>query len=85
MRNLAKRAIIFLVRKRLGVETYELFRFCNQKSKNAVYYFNDEGLMKTWWSYGGWMYDKAIKSTASLNWLLDDDCKIDIFKEEQTK
>lgn len=81
MRNLIKKLVYFLVCKRLGVKKYELFRFTNQLSKNAVYFFGDDGLMKTWWSYGGWMYDKAIKSTASLNWLLDNECKIDIFKE----
>ena len=82
MNNLLKKIVLFCVRRRLKVEKYELFRFTNQLSKNAVYFFNDDGLMKTWWSNGGNMHDRAVKSTASLNWLLDDECKIDIFKEE---
>lgn len=84
MKNLLKKIVLFCVRKRLKVEKYELFRFTNQISKNAVYFFDDDGLMKTWWTKGSSMYDGAVKSTASLNWLLDDECKIDIYKEEET-
>lgn len=82
MNNLLKKIVLFCIRKCLKVEKYELFRFTNQKSKNAVYFFSDDGLMKTWWTKGSDMYDRAIKSRASLNWLLDDECEIDIFKEE---
>lgn len=82
MRSLIKKIIVFLVRNRLGIDKYELFRFVNQKSSNAVYFFNDDGLWKTWWSRGNEMFDYAVKSTVGLNWLLDDDCKIDIFLEE---
>lgn len=82
MRSLIKKLIVFLVRKRLGIDKYELFHFANQKSSNAVYFFADDGLWKTWWSRGSDMFDYAVKSTVSLNWLLDDDCKIDVFSEE---
>lgn len=82
MRNLIKKLILFLIRKLLRVDKYELFFFCNQKSSNAVYFFNDDGLMKTWWSKGSGMYDGAVKSSVSLNWILDDRCKIDKYVGE---
>lgn len=75
-----KKLILFLVRKHLGVRKYELFRFPNQISKTAVYYFDDDGLMKTWWSRGANMLSCSVKSRASLNWLLDDECYIEKFE-----
>lgn len=60
--------ILFFLRKRLGVKAYEGFRFANQK-KDAVYYFTSQGLMK--------MTKYGIRpSNVSLNWLLNEDCKI---------
>lgn len=81
MRNLIKKTILFLVRKLLKVEKYELFCFSNQKSSNAVYFFNDDSLMKTWWTKGSDMYYGAVKSDVGLNWILDDKCKIDRYVE----
>lgn len=63
-----KRFILYLVRKRLGLSMYEPFQFTNQKS-NAVYYFNEDGLMKAW-------HGIIIPSHVSLNWILDDECEI---------
>jgi hypothetical protein len=63
-----KRFIVYLVRKRLGLSKYEPFRFVGQKS-NAVYFFTEDAVMKDWRGY-------TVKSGVSLNWLLDDDCKI---------
>lgn len=63
-----KRLILFLVRMRLGVKKREYFRFTNQKNK-AVYFFSDDGLVKI-------AADGIAKSRVSLNWLLDDNCKI---------
>lgn len=82
MRSLIKKLIVLLICKRLKIDEYELFRFTNQKSNNDVYFFTNDGLWKTWWSKGNEMFDYAVKSTVSFNWLLDDDCKIDIFLEE---
>lgn len=65
-----KRLIIFLIRKRLGLKKYQHFRFNNQKS-NATYFFSDACVMK----------DERFglhESSVSLNWLLNDNCKITI-------
>lgn len=69
MKVFMKKIILFLIRKRLGLKKFECFRFSNQKS-NAFYYFTDSACMKYW---------KGVteKSHVSLNWLLDDDCKIE--------
>lgn len=64
-----KRFIIFLIRKKLGLKKNELFRFSNQREQ-SVYYFTDTALMKIKYGY-------VDKSGVSLNWLLDDECKIE--------
>ena len=64
-----KKFIVYLIRKRLGLKTYETFRFVGQKV-DAVYYFTDDAVMKVWCG------DVIEKSGVSLNWLLDDNCKI---------
>ena len=69
-----KKLIIFLIRKQLGLAKYEAFQFTNQKS-NAIYYFTDDAVMKEWHGY-------LEKSHVSLNWLLDDECKIRKYFEE---
>ena len=63
-----KRLVLFLVRKKLGLKKYEHFYFTNQKSK-AQYYFADDRIVKA--EYGAYM-----DSGVSLNWLLDERCKI---------
>lgn len=63
-----KRLVIFLVRKKLGLAKNEMFQFVNQKT-SAVYYFTDDAVMKMW-------HGTVEKSGVSLNWLLDDECKI---------
>lgn len=63
-----KRLVIFLVRKRLGLKKYEHFQFDNQKS-DATYFFSDAVVMKD-------TGNTVRLSTVSLNWLLNDDCKI---------
>ena len=68
MKKLMKKVILFLVRKRLGLRKYEWFRFINQKS-TAMYRFDNDGIAKYW---GG----VEERSNVSLNWLLDEDCKI---------
>ena len=68
-----RRLIIFLVRVKLGVKKYEVFRFSNQKSKEDYYCFTDAELLKT---------EKGIirPSSVSLNWLLNDKCQITILQ-----
>ena len=63
-----KRLIIFLVRRRLGLEKYERFQFINQKT-NAVYYFTETKLLKV-------ENNDIFEAGVSLNWLLNDNCKI---------
>lgn len=74
-KNLTKRFIFFLVRKRLKLGLWEAFRFVGQKS-NAIYFFTEDAVMKEW------KHD-VDKSGVSLNWLLDDECKIEKVQEEE--
>lgn len=64
-----RRFIIFLIRKRLRLKTYENFKFVNQKS-DAVYYFTESTVMKHW-------RGQTMLSGVSINWLLDKNCKIE--------
>ena len=63
-----KRLILFLIRRHMGLTKFEPFQFENQQS-NAVYYFGDDAIKQAW-------RGNITKSTVSLNWLLDPDCKI---------
>lgn len=67
------RLIVFLIRLKLGVKKLERFRFENQKSKSDVYYFGDNCLIKA--KQGKYGIDIEL-SGVSLNWLLNEDCKI---------
>lgn len=69
-----KRLIIFLIRKRLGLELFEEFQFANQRSQYHRYYFAPDKLIKIE-SFGG-NYEHERDSNVSLNWLLNDECKI---------
>lgn len=66
--------IIYLIRKRLDVKAYERFQFENQKSNSDVYYFGKCRLWKETIIGEGINYTQS--SNVSLNWLLDDRCKI---------
>ena len=68
-----KHLIIVLVRKKLGLKKGEHFRFMNQSSPYNTYYFTDDAVMK---HFGRWKGSDDVKSSVSLNWLLDDECKI---------
>lgn len=69
-----RRLIIFAIRKRLGLKKNECFRFTNQKSE-ATYFFTEDKLMKI--EYG---YIFLLK--VSLNWLLDEECKVIKLKDK---
>lgn len=64
-----RRFIIFLIRKKLGLKKYEKFTFVGQKT-DAVYYFTESNIMKFW-------HNQTTLSSVSLNWLLDNECKIE--------
>ena len=63
-----RRIVIFLIRKRLGVDCMQMFKFSNQK-KEAYYWFTRDTLMKV-------ENGVAMPSNVCLNWLLDDKCKV---------
>lgn len=67
-----RRLVIYLIRKKLGLKKYEHFRFIGQKT-DAVYYFTESNLMKHW-------RGQTMMSGVSVNWLLDNECKIDQVK-----
>lgn len=68
-----KHFIIFLVRKKLGLKKGEHFRFVNQLNPYNTYYFTDDAVMK---HFGRLKGSDDVKSSVSLNWLLDDECEI---------
>lgn len=82
-----RRLIMFLIRRKLGVKKFEYFMFTNQKSDD-IYYIDSNNLMKisSRDTYGKESYidhpiyegrhAKYSRSTASLNWLMSDGCKI---------
>ena len=67
-----KKLIVYLVRKRLGLKKYEYFRFANQRS-NAVYWFAETQVLK---SITVGSNQVITLSNVSLNWLLNNDCKV---------
>ena len=70
-----KRLIVFLIRRRLRLKKYQRFRFANQKTEN-VYYFTANRLIKI--PEDKRTVSRAEKSLVSLNWLLSDDCEIEV-------
>lgn len=72
MNCLSKRLIMFIIRKKFGLRKYEAFRFENQKSITDLYYFSDTNIWKVV------DYDDVELSSVSLNWLIDDNCQIEI-------
>ena len=64
-----RRFIIFLIRKKLGLNKYQKFKFVGQKT-DAVYYFTESNLLKRW-------RNQTMTSGVSLNWLLDRECKVE--------
>ena len=71
-----KRLIIFLIRKRLGLELFEDFQFANQRSQYDRYYFAPDKLIKIETYGDGNCYTGERDSSVSLNWLLSDECEI---------
>lgn len=68
--------ILFLIRRKLGVKKFDGFRFSNQRSDVDYYYFDSFALRKVSYSTG-----EILSSHVSLNWLLNDMCKIHKLKD----
>lgn len=68
------RLIIFLIRRKLGVKKYQLFRFTNQKTADK-YYFGATALVKE--VYNDDCGIGLETSNVSLNWLLSEECEIE--------
>lgn len=64
-----RRFVIFLIRKKMGLKKYEMFKFVGQKT-DAVYYFTESSIMKRW-------RGQTTLSGVSVNWLLDDECEFE--------
>lgn len=64
-----RKFVIFLIRKKLGLRKYEMFKFVGQKS-DAVYYFTESNVMKRW-------RGQTTLSGVSVNWLLDNECAVE--------
>ena len=62
--------IIWLIRKKFNLKKDEPFQFANQKDKTTYYTFTDNNIIK-YYSNG-----KKRRSGVSLNYLLDNECKI---------
>ena len=71
---LLKRLIVFLIRRRLKLRVGDFFIFNNQHT-HSIYWFEKCCLMKM-------QYGIISKSNVSLNWLLNDKCKITNFKKD---
>ena len=70
-----KRLIVFLIRHRLKLKKYQRFRFANQKTDN-VYYFTEYRLIKI--PEDKRIVSRAEKSLVSLNWILSEDCEVEV-------
>ena len=70
-----KRLIVFLIRRRLKLKKYQRFRFKNQKTDN-VYYFTEYRMIKI--PEDKRTVSRAEKSLVSLNWLLSEDCEVEV-------
>ncbi len=70
-----KKLIIFLIRQRLHLKKGQRFRFANQKTDN-VYYFTANKLIKI--PEGKRTISRVEKSLVSLNWILSDECEVEL-------
>lgn len=78
-----KKLIVFLVRKRFGLKKYEYFQFVGQKTDNVYYFDKDRVIKMIPTNDRMYLYVKELDkrymitdSGVSLNWLLNDECKI---------
>lgn len=67
---MCNRLILYLFRRKFGLKKNQHFRFANQASKTDSYYFTSDRLMKD-------VRTCQVESNVKLNWLLNDNCKIE--------
>lgn len=67
------RLIMFLLRLKLGVKKYEVFKFTNQRTQNR-YYFDTHTIYR---SYLKGNMVRIEPSDVSINWLLNPCCEIE--------
>ena len=72
------RLIIFLIRMKLGLKKGECFRFDNQRSRDDMYYFSNICIWKI--EHDKYGMATTRRSSVSLNWLLNSQCKIEKVK-----
>ena len=70
-----ERLFVCLIRRWLRLKKYQRFRFANQKTDN-VYYFTEYRLIKI--PEDKRTVSRAEKSLVSLNWLLSEDCEVEV-------
>lgn len=71
------RLILFLIRQKLHLKKWVGFRFVGQKSKQNFYFFDDCRICKV--VRDSHHHEENIKnSNVSLNYLLSDECKIEL-------
>lgn len=68
--------ILFLIRKRLGLKKFEYFQYANQQDTGVWYYIGPTRIMKVFPDSENEDLTHTVQSKVSLNWLLDDRCKI---------
>lgn len=68
--------ILFLIRKRLGLKKFEYFQYENQREPEIWYYIGPTRIMKVYPDPDIENCTHEVLSNVSLNWLLDDRCKI---------
>lgn len=68
--------ILFLIRKRLGLKKFEYFQYANQQDTEVWYYIGPTRIMKVYPDPDVEGLTHTVQSKVSLNWLLDDRCKI---------
>ena len=68
--------ILFLIRKRLGLKKFESFQYENQKDKEVWYFMGSTEIFKVYPDPESELGSSVVRSNVSLNWLLDDRCKI---------
>lgn len=66
--------ILFLIQKKLGVKKFEQFQYTNQTEPDVWYYIGQTRIIKVYSDDEG--NTREAHSNVSLNWLLDDRCKI---------
>lgn len=66
--SVLNRLIIFMIRLKLHLKKKQIFQFDNQKT-NSIYWFTSDALMKN-------EHGHSYKSSVSLNWLLDKECRV---------